>query len=107
MSLEEIRNKLEKERNELLLVLKDYEESKEILKETVSSADEIADRYEYKEEIHLKKEILEERLQKIEKALKRIDEGKFGFCEKCGQKIEEMRLKIDPAVDLCQSCAVK
>jgi DnaK suppressor protein len=97
MSLEEIRNKLEKERNELLLVLKDYEESKEILKETVSSADEIADRYEYKEEIHLKKEILEERLQKIEKALKRIDEGKFGFCEKCGQKIEEMRLKIDPA----------
>jgi len=108
MNLEEIKNKLEKEVEELKLMLKSYEEEvKEVLKEPVSASDEIADRYEYKEEAHLRKEILEERIEKIEKALKKIAERNYGFCEKCGQKIEEMRLKIDPAVELCRKCAVK
>ena len=108
MNLEEIKNKLEKEIEELRLILKDYEEEvKEVLKEPVSTSDEMADRYEYKEEIHLKKDILEERIKKIEKALKKISEGSYGFCEKCGQKIEEIRLKIDPASELCRKCAVK
>jgi DnaK suppressor protein len=108
MNLEEIKNKLEKEREELKLMLKSYEEeAKEFLKETVSASDEMADRYEYKEEIHLKKEVLEGRLKKVEKALKKIEEGDYGFCEKCGQKIEETRLKIDPAAELCRSCALK
>jgi DnaK suppressor protein len=108
MSFEEIKNKLEKEREELKLMLKSYEEeAKEFLKEPVFASDEMADRYEYKEEIHLKKEVLAERLRKVEKALKKIEKGNYGFCEKCGQKIEEMRLKIDPATELCRSCALK
>jgi DnaK suppressor protein len=108
MNLEEIKIKLEKERDELKLMLKGYEEeAKEFLREPVSAPDEMADRYEYKEEIHLKREILEERMKKVEKALKKIDEGNYGFCEKCGQRIEETRLKIDPAVELCRSCALK
>jgi len=108
MNLEEIKIKLEKEKDELKLMLKSYEEeAKEVLKEVVSASDEMADRYEYKEEIHLKKEILEERLRKIEKALKKIEKGNYGLCEECGQKIEDTRLKIDPAAELCRSCAVK
>jgi DnaK suppressor protein len=108
MNLEEIKNKLEKEREELKLMLRSYEEeAKEFLKETVSDSDEVVDRYEYKEEIYLKKEVLGERLKKVEKALKKIEEGNYGFCEKCGQKIEETRLKIDPAAELCRSCTFK
>jgi DnaK suppressor protein len=108
MNLEEIKIKLEKEKEELKLMLESYEEeAKEFLKEAVSASYEIADRYEYKEEIHLKKEVLEERLKKVEKALKKIEEGNYGFCEKCSQKIEETRLKIDPAAPLCRSCALK
>jgi DnaK suppressor protein len=108
MNLAEIKIKLEKEREELKLTLKSYEEeAKEVLKETVSASDEMADRYEYKEEIHFKKEVLEEKLRKVEKALKKIKEGNYGFCEKCGQKIEETRLKIDPATELCRYCAIK
>jgi DnaK suppressor protein len=107
MNLEEIKNKLEKEREELKLMLKSYEkESEEFLKEPVFSSDEIADRYEYMQEAHLRKEILEERLKKIEKALKKITEGNYGFCEKCGKEIEETRLKIDPAAEFCRSCAL-
>jgi len=107
MNLEEIKNKLEKEREELLLILRSYEkEAQEILKEPVSATDEMADRYEFKEEIHLRKEILESRLKIIEKALEKIQEGNYGLCEKCGQQIEETRLKIDPAVLLCRKCSI-
>jgi DnaK suppressor protein len=108
MNLEEIKNKLEKEREELLLILRSYEkEAQEILKEPVSATDEMADRYEFKEEIHLRKEILESRLKTIEKALEKIQRGNYGLCEKCGQQIEEMRLKIDPAVLLCRKCSIR
>jgi len=107
MNLQEVKVKLEKERDGLKLVLESYEEAKEVFKESVSASDEMADRYEYQEEIHLKKEILEERLKKVEKALKKIEEGNYGFCEKCGQKIEEIRLKIDLAAELCRFCAIK
>jgi DnaK suppressor protein len=107
MNLEEIKNKLEKEREELLLILRSYEkEAREILKEQVSSTDEMADRYEFKEEVHLRKEILESRLKTIEKALKKIQEANYGLCEKCGQQIEEMRLKIDQASLFCRKCSI-
>ena len=108
MSIEEIKTKLEKEREELILIMKSYEkEAEEILKESVSASDEIADRYEYQQEMHLRKEALEERIKEINKALKKIEEGNYGYCEKCGQKIEDQRLKIDPAAVLCRQCALK
>jgi RNA polymerase-binding transcription factor DksA len=108
MNLEAIKNKLERERDELKIILQSYEnELQEILKEPVSSTDEMADRYELKEESHLRKEILESRLATIEKALKKIDDGTYGVCEKCGQPIEEARLKIDPAVLLCRKCSIR
>ncbi len=44
-------------------------------------------------------------LQKIHAALKRVDTGDFGYCEKCGDEIAEERLKIDPAVAMCVKCA--
>ncbi|GIW67331.1 MAG: DnaK suppressor protein [Candidatus Parcubacteria bacterium] len=108
MNLEKIKNRLEKEREELVLIIESYKkEPEEFLKESVSSADEIADRYEYKQEIHLKKEALEERLKEIERALRKIEEGNYGICENCGQKIEDQRLKIDLSAILCRKCALK
>jgi len=40
-------------------------------------------------------------LDKIERALKRIDEGTYGVCERCGKSIEKARIKALPYVDLC------
>jgi RNA polymerase-binding transcription factor len=40
-------------------------------------------------------------LQKIERALKRMDEKTFGVCEVCGRPIEKARIKALPYVDLC------
>lgn len=46
-------------------------------------------------------------LVRIEQALKRIDEGEYGYCEECGEEIAEKRLEIDPAASHCVRCAEK
>ena len=45
------------------------------------------------------------RLQQIELALGRIEEGEFGYCVVCGYEIENGRLKNDPATPRCIDCA--
>jgi DnaK suppressor protein len=44
-------------------------------------------------------------LQNIDSALKRIEEGDYGFCADCGEEIARARLEIDPAGSLCVECA--
>ncbi len=36
-------------------------------------------------------------IQKIEAALKRMDEGEYGYCIKTGEEIPIQRLELDPA----------
>jgi RNA polymerase-binding transcription factor len=45
------------------------------------------------------------RRQRLEQALKRIDEGEFGYCAECGDAIPGRRLDIDPTFHLCVKCA--
>ncbi len=40
-------------------------------------------------------------LQKIERALARIEGGTYGVCDRCGKQIEKARIKALPYVDLC------
>jgi DnaK suppressor protein len=47
-----------------------------------------------------------ERLR-IEAALKRIVAGEYGCCIVCGEEIAEGRLRFDPSVPTCISCAKK
>ncbi len=46
-------------------------------------------------------------LNRIETALEKIDEGKFGLCETCGKKIAKVRLKAVPYAELCVPCQEK
>jgi len=47
---------------------------------------------------------LEKKLQDISLALKKIKEGTYGKCEKCGKKISEEKLKAFPTAKLCKKC---
>ncbi len=38
-------------------------------------------------------------------ALKRIKDGEFGYCVQCGEDIAVARLRLDPTVPTCISCA--
>jgi RNA polymerase-binding protein DksA len=46
-------------------------------------------------------------LYRIEEALKRIDEGTYGVCEVCGERIKEARIKALPFATMCISCQEK
>lgn len=45
-----------------------------------------------------------QQLQQIESALGRIEADDYGDCYKCGEPIEEARLKFDPAGTRCINC---
>jgi DnaK suppressor protein len=43
-------------------------------------------------------------LDKIEKALRKIEDGSFGTCEECGEEISLKRLEARPETNLCIRC---
>jgi len=43
-------------------------------------------------------------LAKVDKTLKKIDEGLYGICESCGAEIHPQRLKARPVATLCIRC---
>jgi DnaK suppressor protein len=45
------------------------------------------------------------RIKMIDAALKRIDDGDYGYCVECGEEIAEGRLEADPAAPRCVACA--
>ncbi|MDL2275137.1 RNA polymerase-binding protein DksA [Desulfosarcina sp. OttesenSCG-928-G10] len=46
-------------------------------------------------------------INKIKKALDRVENGIFGICEKCGEDISIERLKARPVTTLCIDCKTK
>nr|WP_112133873.1 TraR/DksA family transcriptional regulator [Glycomyces dulcitolivorans] len=47
---------------------------------------------------------ISERIRQVSHALERLDEGGYGFCEKCGKPIPAARLAAFPSATLCVSC---
>jgi len=45
-----------------------------------------------------------ENLQRIDEALRKLDEGTYGICEDCGEPISDQRLKILPFAIYCTDC---
>ena len=48
--------------------------------------------------------VLERKLQDIDAALRSIEKGQYGICERCGEPIEEARLEVKPDATLCLTC---
>ena len=45
-----------------------------------------------------------ETLTKIDEALRRLEEGTFGYCFECGEEISERRLRALPFAVRCKDC---
>ncbi len=48
--------------------------------------------------------VLERKLQDIDSALRSIEKGQYGICERCGRAIEIERLEVKPDATLCLNC---
>lgn len=50
---------------------------------------------------------LDESINRVIEAIRRIDEGIWGKCSTCGKKISDSRLHVDPTVEECIDCSRK
>jgi DnaK suppressor protein len=49
-------------------------------------------------------DIRRQELTQIDEALGKLDAGRYGICEDCGEEIAEARLKVAPYAPCCVSC---
>ena len=70
---------------------------------TQSIEDNAAEVSDYTTNLSLEHE-LEDNLHDVEKALKRVADGTYGYCNHCKQEIEAGRLEIRPESNSCVSC---
>jgi RNA polymerase-binding protein DksA len=107
--IDELRTRLESERGELadqLTTIEDqaFAATQSDMSGDVGVDDESADAgtatFEREKELSIEQNV-RDLIAKIERALKRIDNGTFGVCEICGKQIEKARLKALPYADLC------
>lgn len=105
----DLRGRLEEERAELHDQLTTIEEetfaaTQSELSGDVGLDDESADAgtatFEREKDLSIENNV-RDLLDKIDRALKRIDDGAFGICARCGKPIEKARIKALPYVDLC------
>jgi len=105
----ELRTRLESERGELADQLTTIEDQAFAATQSDRSGDvgvddESADAgtatFEREKELSIEQNV-RDLIQKIDRALKRIDDGTYGICEACGKPIEKARIKALPYVDLC------
>lgn len=112
-TVDKYRARLEEERERLQELVREYEQELEEARLSESSSDRSPDpgnaeasstKLEYAKELSLEQNTLD-LLSKVEWALAKIAEGKYGICESCGKSIPLARLDALPYATLCVDCA--
>ena len=44
-------------------------------------------------------------LARLDQAMRRLEDGEYGWCATCGEEIAAARLEVDPAAAVCVECA--
>ncbi len=101
--IEEYKNKLEHER---LLVVNEIKNLEKPLDfgDDIDHFEEDTDKTEEEDNQMAAAKSIKDRLGEIDIALGKIQEGKYGICEKCGMEIEEEILNVDPESRFCKAC---
>ncbi len=107
--IDDLHDRLVDERAQLQLQLSTIEEAsfaqtQSELSGDVGLDDESADAgtatFEREKDLSIEQNV-RDLLVKIDRALERMEEGRFGICDRCGKPIEKARVKALPYVDLC------
>jgi len=108
-TLERFRKRLEEEKARLEEQVEDYERDLEEARLTESSSDRSPDpgnaeassmKLEYAKELSIEQNTLD-LLNKVNRALERVEAGTYGICEYCGNAIPVERLDVLPYSTLC------
>lgn len=71
---------------------------------SMSRVQELAVSEEALKAANWRRELLEDRLRKIDDALDRLMTGSYGSCATCSRWIQDSKLEIDPAAAYCIDC---
>ncbi len=115
-TIEHLKERLEKEKQQIEKQLKTFATKDEKVKgdwdtkfpslgssDLETAADEVE---EYNSLLPIEHN-LELRLKNINNALKKIEKGDYGICEKCKKQIPDERLNIYPEARICMDCRLK
>jgi RNA polymerase-binding transcription factor DksA len=95
--LDQVRTSLE---NEHLHDEPEEDSSSELSHIDQHPADAASDAFEREKDFSILDQVTAE-LDDVERALKRLDEGKYGLCQACGKEIGDERLAAVPAARFC------
>lgn len=96
------RERLEAERKDLL---EEIERLRELVRTETDAATQEGDPDVWEHERSLSfMETAQERLDAVEQALRLLDSGGYGQCQRCAQPIEKERLEALPDTIMCLSC---
>lgn len=112
-TLERLRKKLEEERECLSRLLDEHEQEREEARLAETAAERSPDpmtaeggsmAFEFEKELSIDQNTAD-LLDKVERALERMERGEYGICEACGKRIPVARLEALPYVTLDVDCA--
>ena len=101
--MQKFKKRLEEEKAELeaevdkLKVVSDFGDDVDSMEEETNESEE------YNNQLAVAQS-LKERIEDMELALRKIEKGTYGQCEKCGTEISLDVLEINPASRLCKNC---
>lgn len=111
-TLDDVKARLESEREQHMELLDEYgadpygDEVKNLDIGNDGFADS-AQATEERSELLGQIDVARQRVQQIDHALKQMEEGTYGVCERCGQEIQAARLEVRPLSVRCIDCASK
>jgi RNA polymerase-binding transcription factor DksA len=110
--MEHMRERLERERDAAIGRLRelgisphlDEEDAPHAGADTVRDEGDVAQASERQDLSFMTRERVAERVNQLSAALRRLHEGHYGLCERCGGVIEPARLAALPEATTCRAC---
>lgn len=110
--MKKVRERLEREREAAIRRLRelgisphlDDEEALHAGTDTMRDEGDVAQASERQDLSFMTRERVAERVNQLSAALRRLDEGHYGVCERCGERIEPARLAALPEATTCRDC---
>mgnify|MGYP000123796139 CR=1 FL=1 len=107
-TLERFKKILLKEREQIVgEVMQTYKSSQEVGQDGIQDIGDEASNIYNKQILMSLNESERLRLQEVDEALDRIENGTYGICEECGGPISLKRLEVRPVAKYCVPCLTK